>query len=78
MSKVYLPNELVRKYKNGFIVPRKMTKREVKEYFEKVYEVSVGKVRTIQMDGKIKRSRGRFPYQKNRYKKALCLFIEEK
>lgn len=53
-----------------FKVDKKASKTEIKKSFEKIYEVSVAKIRTTVVAGKIKR-RGMHLYKKPTYKKAF-------
>jgi len=65
-------NEKLKHY--AFIVDRKATKEEIKAELEKVYDVTIGKVRTMVYDGKTKVRATRKKYIQGKtsgYKKAI-------
>ncbi len=59
----------------GFIVDRRANKVEIKKAIEKKFEVSVTSVRTVNVQGKVKRL-GRFSGKKSDWKKALVTLAE--
>ncbi|CAE7572007.1 rplW [Symbiodinium sp. KB8] len=55
----------------------KWTKQEIKEYLQKVYEMDVERVATINYLGKVRRRRGLRPYMRLKsYKKVYVLLGE--
>lgn len=61
---------LFTKNKYSFIVDRKLTKTQLKEFFEIIFQVEVRKVNTLLMAPKRKRI-GKFVGQKPAYKKVI-------
>ena len=59
----------------GFIVDRRANKVEIKKAIEKKFEVSVTSVRTVNVQGKVKRL-GRFSGKRSDWKKALITLAE--
>ena len=63
----------------AFVVDKKVTKHEIKEYLTKVYGLEVENVRTANYDGKLKRAGpGRSKvYRTKGFKKAIVTFSED-
>ncbi len=60
----------------GFIVDRRANKVEIKNAIEKKFEVKVTSVRTINVQGKVKRL-GRFSGKRSDWKKAVVTLAKE-
>ncbi len=60
----------------GFIVDRRANKVEIRNAIEKKFEVKVTSVRTINVQGKVKRL-GRFSGKRSDWKKAVVTLAKE-
>ena len=63
--------DMKRKNKFGFVIPPNMSKWELKEILQKVYDVDVAKIGISNYDGKFKRWQRRSIYKEKDYKKAI-------
>ncbi|RHY29441.1 hypothetical protein DYB32_005131 [Aphanomyces invadans] len=66
------PKSRLRENEHIFRVETNYTKHDIKEYLQKVYNLPVVKVATMNYEGKFKRAmQGRFVYKEKDWKKAI-------
>lgn len=62
--------------KYTFVVDKKANKTQIKQSVEKLFEADVKKVRTMNMEGKLKRL-GRYEGRRPNWKKAIVVLKED-
>ena len=68
--------EEIEENKYTFVVDKKANKTQIKQSVEKLFEADVKKVRTMNMEGKLKRL-GRYEGRRPNWKKAIVVLKED-